>query len=164
MDLWPAIHACGRFPGRFPYGAGDWEGLLAAGVLRLVQGLVRPFRAEMNGGELRSWKVLAVGDSVTDQAQRLPVRGGRVLGKQEWLRVDPKPEYSRARLTWISPARRNAPGNSRLHTGWLIWHWLGGPVLAVLYWQAGHGSARALAQSKISRYQRNSAREVWFTG
>ena len=61
VDLWPAIRACGRFPGRFPYGAGDWEGLLAAGVLRLVQGLVRPFRAEMNGGELRSWKVLAVG-------------------------------------------------------------------------------------------------------
>ena len=109
MDLWPAIRACGRFPGRFPYGAGDWEGLLAAGVLRLVQGLVRPFRAEMNGGELRSWKVLAVGDSVTDQADRLPVRGGRVLGKQEWLRVDPKPEHCRARLAGASPASRWGP-------------------------------------------------------
>ncbi len=72
---------------------------MAAGVLRLVQGLVRPYRAEMNGEALRSWKVLAVGDSVTDQAERLPVRGGRVLGKQDCPRVESKPEHSRARLT-----------------------------------------------------------------
>ena len=33
-----------------PYGVGDWEGLLAAGAVRLIEGLVRPYRAEMNGG------------------------------------------------------------------------------------------------------------------
>ena len=68
--------------------------------MRLIQGLVRPFRAEMNGGEeLRSWTVLAVGDSVIYQAERLPVRGGRVLGKLDCCRVESKPEPSRARLT-----------------------------------------------------------------
>lgn len=38
-----------RKPCKAPALKGCKEGLLAAGVVRLVQGLVRPFRAEMNG-------------------------------------------------------------------------------------------------------------------
>ena len=39
-----------RKPCKAPALKGCKEGLLAAGAVRLVQGLVRPYRAEMNGG------------------------------------------------------------------------------------------------------------------
>ena len=71
-------------------------------------------------------------------------------------------------------ATRN--GNCRVHTGWLIWHRLGGTGLAVLAWryrlggtglvalswQAGHGSARALASGVTYQAQREPI--VWGGG
>ena len=182
VDLWPAIHACGRFPGHCPYGVGDWppeflqDCYIAAlplwgwglggvvggrcGAVRLVQGLVRPYRAEMNGGRscgVEKFWLWGFGDL---SGSAVAGAWGAGFGENRFvpgLKLSPStpvpgsPEFRQPGAT--------RTGNRRLYTGWLIWHWLGGTVLVVLAWlyrlggtglvalswQAGHGSARALA-------------------
>ena len=109
-------------------GRGCWR------PVRLVQGLVRPFRAEMNGGRrcgVGKFWLWGFGDL---SGSAVAGAWGAGFGENRFvpgLKLSPStpvpgsPEFRQPGAT--------RTGNRRF-TGWLIWHWLGGTVLVVLDW------------------------------
>ena len=106
----------------------------------MVQGLVRPFGAEMNGGRrcgVGKFWLWGFGDL---SGTAVAGAWGAGFGENRFvpgLKLSPSTPVPGSPEFRQPGATRN--GNCRVHTGWLIWHWLGSTVLAALAWWHGLG-------------------------